>query len=304
MKPNPGPVAAASRSVHGKIWAVVLVVLLGVAGARAEVCTGSKVGASTLKKYDKKLPLSDSDAATAIAEHLPFGQPDCDKLLVLTDYVVCYDVEKRIPKWVAYKLTKADVTSRTRKDAFRSDPRLTDDENAHCSDYKGTGYDRGHSAPNADFNRSAESQADTYYFSNMSPQTKALNEQRWAELEDHVRSWAKSFGTVYVMMGPIFVGNSVRTVPSGRVAIPTEFFKIVVRKGDDGKWTAQTFVLPNGTGAMMQLPSGGVDAYLLSHVTNVDFVKGLTSAEYFPGLTAAERTTLETPTPTSLWPTN
>jgi len=289
---------------------VTLVALLCAAMARAEVCKGAKVSLKTLKKYDGHLPLSAADANAALAEHLPFGTPQCARLLVLTWYVDCYDAEKRIPQWVAYKLTADEVVSRTRKDAFRTDPRLTDDENAHCADYQGTGYDRGHSAPNADFNRSAEAQADTYYFSNMSPQTKQLNEQRWAELEDHVRAWAKKFGTVYVVMGPIFVGDQIHTLPSGRVAIPTEFFKIVLRKDENGNLVAQAFVMPNGTGAHLALPSGSgtkaqkVDKYLLQHATSIAFVERLTGIEYFPGLPAAERTALETSAPTALWPAN
>lgn len=288
----------------------LLAVLVYAAAAGAEVCKGSKVSAKTLKKYDGLLPLSQADQTTAIAEHLPFGTPQCTKLLTLKWYIVCYDTEKRIPLWVAYKLTAQDIVQRTRKDAFRTDPRLTDEENAHCADYAGSGFDRGHSAPNADFNRSAETQADTYYFSNMSPQTKQLNEQRWAELEDHVRKWARKFGTVYVVMGAIFVGNDIHTVPSGRVAIPTEFFKIVLRKDDSGSMLAQTFILPNGSGPFLDLPGGPgtkaqkVDAFLLQHVTSVKFVKSLTGLEYFPGLPQAQRTNLEAQTPSTLWPDN
>lgn len=289
---------------------LLLAALVCAAAAKAEVCKGSKVSAKTLKKYDGHLPLSQTDETAAIAEHLPFGTPQCAKLLTLKWYIACYDAQKRIPLWVAYKLTAQDIVQRTRKDAFRTDPRLTDDENAHCADYQGTGYDRGHSAPNADFNRSAEAQADTYYFSNMSPQTKQLNEQRWAELEDHVRKWAKKFGTVYVVMGPIFVGNEVHMVPSGRVAIPTEFFKIVLRKDDSGNLLAQTFILPNGSGPFLDLPGGPgtkaqkVDVFLLQHVTSVNFVKSLTGLEYFPGLPQAQQTDLEAQTPATLWPSN
>ena len=289
-------------------------VLVGVAllagVARAEVCKGSKVSAKTLKTYDGHLPLSPGDRAAAVAEHLPFGTPQCAKLLALKGYIACYDTAKRIPLWVAYKLTAQDLVQRTRKDAFRTDPRLTDEENASCADYAGTGFDRGHSAPNADFNRSAESQADTYFFSNMSPQTKQLNEQRWAELEDHVRRWTKKFGTVYVVTGPIFVSGEIHTVPSGRVAIPTEFFKVVVRKDDSGNLLALAFVLPNGTGSFLDLPSGPgpkapkVDAYLQQHLVSIGFVENLTGLEYFPALPAAERSVLESSAPTELWAKN
>jgi len=304
-----GSVCRAALATRPFVAVLVAVALLaGV--ARAEVCKGSKVGAKTLKKYDGHLPLSAADQTAAVAEHLPFGTPQCAKLLALKAYIACYDPAKRIPLWVAYKLTAQDIVQRARKDAFRTDPRLTDEENASCADYAGTGFDRGHSAPNADFNRSAEAQADTYFFSNMSPQTKQLNEQRWAELEDHVRSWAKTFGTVYVITGPIFVSGEIHTVPSGRVAIPTQFFKAVVRKDDSGNLLALTFVLPNGTGSFLDLPAGPgpkaqkVDAYLQQHLVSIGFVENLTGLKYFPALPPAERSALESSVPTELWAKN
>lgn len=302
--------ALKSRIVLRCFATVLLSAVFSAAAAQPEVCTGSKVKKALLDKYDSRAALPQSEITAAVAEHLPFGAPPCAKLLVLKWYVVCYDTQKRIPLWVAYSLSAQDIKKRVRKNAFRSDPRLTDEENARCADYKAVSkdYDRGHSAPNADFNRSAEAQADTYYFSNMSPQTKELNEHRWANLEDRVRDWAKKFGTVYVVTGPIFVGNEVHTVPSGRVAIPTEFFKIVLRKEDGGNLVAQTFVLPNGTGAHLALPSGPgttaqkVDIYLLHHLASIDFVESMTGLNFFPDLPAAQQETLESNVPSALWP--
>lgn len=309
-QPSRNGLRAGSRSVLFCFAGILLGAMLSAATAPPEVCKGSKVSKTLLKKYDAKATLSQSGIAAAIAEHLPFGAPACAKLLVLKWYVVCYDAQKRIPQWVAYKLDSRNIVQRTRKDAFRTDPRLTENENASCADYKDVSkdYDRGHSAPNADFNRSAEAQADTYYFSNMSPQTKPLNEHRWADLEGRVRAWAKKYGTVYVVTGPIFVGNEVHTVPSGRVAIPTEFFKIVLRKDDSGTLVAQTFVLPNGTGAHLALPGGPgtttqkVDAYLLQHATSIDFVEAMTGLNFFSDLPAAQQQTLESNVPSELWP--
>ena len=40
----------------------------------------------------------------------------------------------RVALWAAYKLTADDVVTAQRLDAFRTDPRLTDDETAHCDD--------------------------------------------------------------------------------------------------------------------------------------------------------------------------
>lgn len=60
-----------------------------------------------------------------------------------------------------------------RRNAFRTDPRLTAQESSHCADYAGTGYDRGHIVPRSDMNRSRGAQANTFFLSNMAPQTPA-----------------------------------------------------------------------------------------------------------------------------------
>jgi endonuclease G len=304
----------ASPIVVRHIVGILLAVLAWCGTAQPEVCPGSKVKIADLKRFDQHLVLPQSEINAAIAKHLPWGAPECAKLLVLREFVVCYDVQRRIPLWAAYQLTSAEIIQKERRDAFRTDPRLTDAENAHCADYRGTGYDRGHSVPRDDMNRTFEVQADTFLLSNMSPQTPALNRGIWRWLEDLGRVWGKEFNTVYVIMGPVFVGLHSRTLPSGRVAIPTEFFKMVIRRDQNGDLQAETFLLTNGS--LLPVPPGtmGVpgqpltaqqaDDYLLQHSTSIGFIEQLTGLKFFPDLPIAQRQTLESSAPRALWPRN
>lgn len=157
--------------------ALLVVFLFAVVAGNswAEICKGSKVPKAELVKYDKAVALSPGEESKAKAEHAPWGLASCPRLLPHREYIVCYDLERRVALWASYSLKSQDIRKLTRRDAFRSDPRLTDDENAHCGDYLGSGYDRGHMVPNSDMNRSAEAQANTYFLSNMSPQTPILN---------------------------------------------------------------------------------------------------------------------------------
>ena len=122
--------------------------------AFAEVCKGSRVPKAELRRYDATARLSQREAETALATHLPYGQPACPTLLPGREYILCYTAAHRTALWAAYTLRGEEVVHRARRDAFRSDPRLTADENAHCADYKGTGYARGHTVPDADMGRS------------------------------------------------------------------------------------------------------------------------------------------------------
>jgi DNA/RNA endonuclease G (NUC1) len=293
----------------GIVAGLAAVLCLWTQGVRAEVCTGSKVTKAVLTTYDQHLVdgLTAGETTAAIVRHLPFGTPACDRLLPLKDYLVCYDIGNRVPAWVAYELTAGEVTTKERRDAFRTDPRLSEEESSSCADYKGSGFDRGHSVPRDDMNRTFELQAGTFLLSNMSPQTKKLNEGIWAFLEQRVRSWAKANGTVYVISGPIFRGATQRL--NARVAIPTAFFKIVLRQVD-GTIQAQSFTLSNAND--LPIPPGGflhatlteeeADLYLLAHAESMKKIEQLTGLHFLTDLQTHERQAIEQNASTTLWP--
>jgi endonuclease G len=98
-------------------------------------------------------------------------------------------------------------------------------------------------------------QAHSYYLSNIAPQWQRFNDGIWAALEARVRDWARRHGAVQVIMGPPFdrdgdrrpdqPDEAERMPPSGRVAVPTHFFKIVLRETQDGGVEALAILLPH-----------------------------------------------------------
>jgi endonuclease G len=144
-------------------------------------------------------------------------------------YVVLHSGIARQPLWVAEALTREQIamgTSVPRIDRFRPDDELPKDERAELADYRGSGYDRGHMAPDADM-PTMEASQESFLLSNMSPQAPMLNRRSWAELEASVRRQTRG-GRVYVVTGPLFVGNSVRTTRKGsKLLVPTGFFKAI-----------------------------------------------------------------------------
>jgi len=222
----------------------VALLFLALSPSWAEVCKGSKVPKDDLPQYDAQAVLSATDQEIALKAHLPYGQPSCPKLLPQQEYVLCYDPVNRVALWAAYKLTTDDVMTAQRLDAFRTDPRLSDDENAHCDDYAGTGYARGHAVPRDDMNRSPAAQANTFFLSNMSPQVNAFNGGIWSRLERLVRDYAKRYDTVYVITGSV-LQEPIQRLPAGRVAIPSRFYKVMVRTAVNGTPDVLAIVLPH-----------------------------------------------------------
>ena len=270
------------RSFH-----VVFLVLLACS-AWAEVCKGNKVPRAELAQYDADLVLSSGDREAILQTHLPWGEPACPKVLMQREYVLCYDPVHRIPVWAAYQLRAQDIVPAKRLDAFRSDPRLSPEENAACADYAASGYDRGHLVPRDDMNRFPAAQANTFYLSNMTPQVPAFNRGSWEQLERFVRAYAKRHSEIYVLTGDI-LGGQVRWVPSGRVAVPTLFYKVLLRTSPEGVPEVLTILLPNrppeaGPEGARQQRSAAADAYLAAHTTNVREVERLTGLDLLPKL--------------------
>ena len=286
-------------------WVLVFLLSL-LTAASAEVCKGSKVPRALLADYDAQASLSVADQETALQTHLPYGQPACPKLLPQREYILCYDPVTRVALWAAYKLTADDVMPAQRLDAFRTDPRLTEDENAHCDDYGGTGYARGHAVPRDDMNRSSAAQANTFFLSNMSPQVNAFNGGIWSRLERLVRDYAKQYSAVYVITGSV-LQEPTQHLPSGRVAIPSRFYKVMMRTAASGTPDVLAIVLPHipfTPGPEIrtaQQRSKAADAYLAAHTVSLKEIEHLTGIDLLPKLDAES---LKKAVASELWPRN
>ena len=91
-------------------------------------------------------------------------------------YTLRYSEEHEQALWVAYALFADSLRQKTyeRKDDFREDPRIKTGS-ASLNDYNGSGYDRGHLAPAADFSYDEFALSQSFYMSNMSPQDGSFN---------------------------------------------------------------------------------------------------------------------------------
>lgn len=144
-------------------------------------------------------------------------------------YEVMYDPKCKIPKCVEYELISSEIDgpySRKGK-SFRQDlsvnyPQADDD------DYKYSGWSRGHMAPSGDFKWDNDAMWDTFYYTNCCPQDPTLNSGQWNSLEQKVRNWAKRFGRIIVVTGPIIGENKYGTLGYNKITIPDAFYKAIL----------------------------------------------------------------------------
>ena len=184
--------------------------------------------------------------AQTAPSHLAWGTPGrADIVVSRTGYALGFSRYHRQPRWVSYQLTRAMVQKRAASRQgleFQPDPTFPNDC-AQQVDYTRSGYDRGHLAPAADLNWSPRAMAESFYFSNVSPQDHAFNAGIWQQLEDQMRHFAYTEGEIYIVTGPILPEKKQKTIGPNQVTVPAAFYKVVLSTGPPRKMLA--FILPN-----------------------------------------------------------
>ncbi|XP_037091988.1 LOW QUALITY PROTEIN: endonuclease G, mitochondrial-like [Pollicipes pollicipes] len=197
--------------------------------------------------------------AGRVAQIMRFGFPGLDNVRSQSDYVLSYDRRARVPMWVFEHLTAESVRRNDEVDRagceFVADTSIHPYFRADNSDYKGSGYDRGHMAAAANHRRSQQEQQETFLLSNMAPQVGVgFNRDKWNDLEMHVRKLCKVYPNVYVCTGPLYLPRreadgrlrvSYEVIGKNQVSVPTHFYKIVVGETVAGAWKLEAYVMPN-----------------------------------------------------------
>ena len=172
-----------------------------------------------------------------------------------------FDRRTRNPHWVAEHITPqslADNNADRKHSVFVEDITIPEMFRAKLKDYFRSGYDRGHQVPAADAKWSQEAMDDTFALSNMCPQVgDGFNRDYWAHFEDFCRRLTKSYPSVRVVTGPLYLPKmeadgkwrvSYEVIGSPpNVAVPTHFYKVIFAEDGQlgGKVALGAFVLPN-----------------------------------------------------------
>ena len=181
-----------------------------------------------------------------MAQELPAISDDA-YVIRHTGFTLSYNLKTYCPDWVAWKLTKEHLkgnVSRKNND-FQGDPVVDVSNRVTPYEYKKSGYDRGHMCPAGDNKWSSRAMMECFYMTNMCPQVAVLNQRWWSNLENACRRWAEKDGAVYICCGPIYQGETFKTI-GGRynysqkrkgikVFVPTGFYKVVLslKKGKE-----------------------------------------------------------------------
>ncbi|MEZ5071122.1 MAG: DNA/RNA non-specific endonuclease [Bacteroidales bacterium] len=184
-----------------------------------------------------------------------------------------YNEEFEQAAWVIYVLTRLEIEAShaDRSDNFRSDEALSMGS-ASLSDYRNSGYDRGHLAPAADMKWSEEAMSESFLMSNMSPQNGSFNRGIWKKLEEQVRDWALEMDSLLVISGPVL--DSIDTfIGDNEVGVPKYYFKVLADLSPP-EYEMIAFLMPNA----------GSSESLLHFAVTVDSLEAFTGYDFFSGV--------------------
>lgn len=206
-----------------------------------------------------KLPEVDPVASAENFKHsAKYGLPSKDNLRLFDNFIISYDRRLRAPAWVIEHLNpeklKQDTGAHRDKSKFTEDQAIHEYFRSKSKDFVNSGFDRGHmaAAGNHKINQNALDQ--TFAYSNITPQTPALNRGLWERLERYVRYRAKRSKNLWVVSGPLYLPLKARdenlyvtyrVLGENHVSVPTHFFKVFLVETPDNNLVMEAFLMPN-----------------------------------------------------------
>lgn len=205
-------------------------------------------------------------------EYVKTASGTVETLVSYTGMSMSFNPELHIPNWVSWELTRDETAgAEPRANNFARDYDI--DGCADPSDYRNSGYDRGHMAPAADMKWNRQAMTESFYMTNMCPQAKALNTGAWKKLEEKCRQWAERDSAIVIVCGPVLTDPIDNFIGENRVAVPKRFFKVIL---------APYANPPRGIGFIM--PNSRVEGGMQRSAVSIDEVESITGHDFFSEL--------------------
>lgn len=263
------------KTSAGWLVAIIIAILSFITGKSWSEWDISQTILDQVKRYTQEEPAEQpADEWTIQQMEIPvMSAKKQGQVIHRTGYTLAYDAKTRTPQWVAWELTKKETQGTVeRSNDFQPDPDVKGAK-VVTKDYSHSGYDRGHMAPAADMKWSKKAMMESFYMSNICPQDHNLNTSDWSELENKSRQWARRYGKVYIVCGPIYNGKRNEYIGDHRVKVPDAFFKVVLIN-EKKKQCAMGFYFENEAG----------ERKLQEYLVPVDRLEQLTGMDFFSAL--------------------
>lgn len=238
-----------------------------------------------------------------------------EQILVRYAYTTSYNKQTKCPNWVAWHLTRdridgpysrkgvpyydqdnkvygiGGVTQETSQGDYFVDMEA-EAPRQEFSDWKDNSVpnnSHGHICPAADCRWSKSAMNQSFLLTNICPQDRDLNMGDWEGLERRCRGWAKKYGDIYIVAGPVFYNGVKKTMGTNEVGVPDAFFKVVLCL--QGQPKAIGFIFPNDS----------IHHDCDKYVVTVDKVEQITGFDFFHNLEDDIENAVESKSELNLW---
>ena len=197
-----------------------------------------------------------------------------EQILVRKGYIVSYNYKNKLPNWVAWHLTADHLDGGAKRpgNGWHEDYDVPEPR-AVSSDYKKCGWTRGHMCPAGDNKWDSEAMYESFLYTNCCPQHNDLNTGPWNQIEIACRKWAKQYGDIYIVCGPVLFRQRHQLIGMNEVVVPEAFFKVVLCLHDSQ---------PKGIGFICRNNAGKQKKDLF--VNSISQVERVTGMTFFPHL--------------------
>ncbi|QCE33993.1 DNA/RNA non-specific endonuclease [Acetobacteraceae bacterium] len=158
-------------------------------------------------------------------------------LLCSEDFAVGYNLAFRDPLWSAEYLTRTEIQKARAlhgRANFHEDHRIPLYKEAKLSDYRNSGWVRGHLTPSGDM-PDWQARQETYALTNVMPQDAKMNSGPWEHIEQKTRSVVIKDGEAYVVTGAGFL-HSMGMIGEGRIKIASAMWKAIYLPEEHEAW--------------------------------------------------------------------
>lgn len=234
----------------------------------------------------------------SVKQHAPWGLPLAPMVVQRPAYTLGFDPQKKVPRWLAYRVQPPDPDYHRPMIDFRPDPAIPVQDQAISADYRGSGYDRGAFISAIDIaSLGPEAIAAAFFMSTVAPQVPLMNRVTWLKLEQYTRKVASSAADTYVISGPAFAkgdapAREFLAIGEHKVAVPTHYFRIIARKSASGAPEVLAFLVPNRT---------DVDRDFKTYRVSVQAIESVTGLRFFGDLEQDQRGRLISSASSALW---
>ncbi len=221
---------------------------------------------------------------------IPAPIKDAGEVIIMrTSYTVSYNPSLKLPNWVAWHLTAEHADGEIKRFGGYVEDEEVPEPRATNEDYKNTEWTHGHMCPAGDNKWDSIAMRESNLLTNICPQHRSLNSGLWNKIEQDCRKWAKRYGDVYIVCGPVLLNREHETIGENKVVVPEAFFKVILCLQGEPK--AIGFVIRNNEGTKKK------DQF----INTVDDVERITGMDFFPALPDDIEEKVESFADTSQW---